>query len=320
MARKTERLLNLLIMLLVQRHFVSREKIRSILYGDQSDEAFDKMFERDKEELRSLGVPIEVGHVDNYFEDEVGYRIRPDAMALPDIELTPQEAAVVGLAGRVWEHATLAEAASDAVRKLMAAGDPVDTEALDLVAPKVNAEEPAFEVLFQAAVERTPVEFEYARTGRAASTRHLQPWGVVRFSGRWYVVGWDVVRQAERIFRISRIVGPARLSGAAGSYDIPAGIDLQAVTRRLAPAAPETTVRVRARAGTCLPLRRAANASLEQAADDDDGWDDLTLPPGAWTAEEFLPYGADVVVLEPVTLRDQIRDRLAGVVAKAGLR
>src|SRR3954447_15834535 len=97
-ARKSERLLNLLIMLLVQRHYVSKDRIRAILYPDASRDAFEKMFERDKEELRSLGVPIEVGSMDAYFEDEPGYRIRADELALPEIELAADEAAVIGLA------------------------------------------------------------------------------------------------------------------------------------------------------------------------------------------------------------------------------
>ena len=91
---KSERLLNLLIMLLVQRHFVSKERIRSILYPDSGSEAFEKMFERDKDDLRSLGVPIEVGNMDSYFDDEPGYRIRPDELQLPRIELAGDEAAV----------------------------------------------------------------------------------------------------------------------------------------------------------------------------------------------------------------------------------
>ena len=96
---------------------------RDPLPGLQHD-AFEKMFERDKEELRSLGVPIEVGSMDAYFDDEPGYRIRADEFALPDIELTADEAAVIGLATRVWEHARLAEATTEAVRKLTAAGRP----------------------------------------------------------------------------------------------------------------------------------------------------------------------------------------------------
>ena len=91
--RKTERLFNLLIMLLVQRRYVAKDKIREILYPDSSQDAFDKMFERDKEELRSLGVPIEIGNLDAYFDDEAmdlgripaseDFCIIPDALGLP---------------------------------------------------------------------------------------------------------------------------------------------------------------------------------------------------------------------------------------------
>ena len=105
---KTERLLNLLIMLLVQRHFVPKDRIRAILYPDSTDDAFEKMFERDKDDLRSIGVPIEVGQMDAYFDDEPGYRVRPDEFQLPRIELAADEAAVIGLATRVWGHARLA--------------------------------------------------------------------------------------------------------------------------------------------------------------------------------------------------------------------
>ncbi len=100
MNNKSERLLNLLILLLVSRSFVTKDRIRDVIddYRGGSDEAFEKMFERDKDELRSLGIPIEVGHLDAYFDDEVGYRIKRDAFELPQVELEPDEAAVVGLA------------------------------------------------------------------------------------------------------------------------------------------------------------------------------------------------------------------------------
>ena len=127
-ARKSERLLNLLITLLVSRTYVTKERLRSVVepYREAGDEAFEKMFERDKEELRSLGIPIEVGYVDRAFEDEPGYRIDRSAFELPDIELEPQEAAVIGLAARVWQHAGLAAATSDALVKLKAAGGASD--------------------------------------------------------------------------------------------------------------------------------------------------------------------------------------------------
>ena len=123
---KSERLLNLLILLLVSRSFVTKDRIRDVIddYRRGSDEAFEKMFERDKDELRSLGIPIEVGHLDAFFEDEVGYRIKRDAFELPQVELEPDEAAVVGLAARVWQHAGLADATSQALLKLQGGGPP----------------------------------------------------------------------------------------------------------------------------------------------------------------------------------------------------
>ena len=136
-ARKSERLLNLLITLLVSRTYVTKDRLREVVepYREAGDDAFEKMFERDKEELRSLGIPIEVGYVDRAFEDEPGYRVERSAFELPEIDLAPEEAAVIGLAARVWQHAGLAAATSDALVKLKAAGVTVDRAALDVVQP-----------------------------------------------------------------------------------------------------------------------------------------------------------------------------------------
>ncbi len=209
-ADKSERLLNLLIMLLMQQRFIAKGRVRDLLYPGSSDEAFERMFERDKDDLRALGVPIEVGQLDAYFDDEPGYRIRSDELQLPEVELSADEAQVVGLATKVWEHARLAEATSGAVRKLTAAGVPVDVGALDLVEPRLGADEPAFDAFWEAARDRQAVEFDYRRPGGETATRHLEPWGVVRYSGRWYAVGFDRDRAGERIFRLSRVQGAAR--------------------------------------------------------------------------------------------------------------
>ncbi|MEP9365097.1 WYL domain-containing protein [Nocardioides sp. CN2-186] len=316
--RKSERLLNLLIMLLVQRHFVPKERIRAILYPDMGDDAFEKMFERDKEELRSLGVPIEVGSLDAYFDDEPGYRIRPDEFALPDISLTADEAAVIGLATRVWQHARLAEATTEAVRKLTAAGVAVDETALDIAEPRLSADEPSFDVFWEATQERTPVEFDYRRAGATrTSTRRLQPWGVVRYSGRWYVVGLDTDRGEERVFRLSRVQGEARKAGAPGSYDVPAGTDVRATTVRLAPAPTSGEAVVLVRTGAGVALRRDAVSVERDVAGPDDrsGWDRLTISRGGpGVADELLGYGADVYVEAPDELRRIMVERLTAVV------
>ena len=316
--RKSERLLNLLIMLLVQRNYVAKDRIRSILYPDSSHEAFEKMFERDKEELRSLGVPIEVGNMDPFFGDEPGYRIRPDEFALPDIALEADEAAVIGLATRVWEHARLAEATTEAVRKLTALGVPLDVSALDIAQPRLTADEPSFDVFWEATQERTPVEFEYRRSGQpAAATRHLEPWGVVRYSGRWYAVGLDTDRGEERVFRLSRVEGEARKAGTPASYDIPAGTDLREIARRLAPAPTVERAVVLVRSGTGHGLRRVAESVQTSVAGPDERtlWDRLVVSrTGLGLADELLGHGADVYVEEPDSIRQAVIERLTAVV------
>ena len=316
---KSERLLNLLIMLLVQRHYVSKDRVRSILYPDSGDEAFEKMFERDKEDLRSIGVPIEVGSIDPLFEDEPGYRIRPDEFQIPDISLAGDEAAVVALAARVWEHASLAEATTEAVRKLSAFGLPVDMSALDVVQPRLTAEEPSFDVFWEASQDRTPVEFEYRRSGQVThTTRHLQPWGVVRYSGRWYAVGFDTDRDEERIFRLSRVQGAARRAGQPGSYDIPAGVDIREMAHRLAPPEPPAEpVTVLVRQDTAGGLRRAAASAETDVPGPDTAsrWDRLVLPRGGMAlADELLGHGSDVYVESPPELRKVVVARLRAVV------
>ncbi|MGY2703531.1 helix-turn-helix transcriptional regulator [Nocardioides sp. HB32] len=317
--QKSERLLNLLIMLLVQRHYVSKDRIRSILYPDSSTDAFEKMFERDKEELRSLGVPIEVGNMDAYFDDEPGYRIRPDQLALPDVQLTADEAAVIGLATRVWEHARLAEATTEAVRKLTALGIPTDVTALEIAQPRLSADEPSFDVFWEAVQERTPVEFEYRRSGAASSrTRHLEPWGVVRYSGRWYVVGFDTDRGEERVFRLSRVQGVARKNGRPGSYDVPPGIDVRATTVRLAPAPTTTRVTVLVREGSGLALRRDAEEIQPGVDGPDDltAWDRVVISRGGGVGDELLGYAADVYVEEPAHVREELVRRLTAALER----
>jgi len=314
-ARKSERLLNLLITLLVSRSYVTKERIRSVVeqYREAGDEAFEKMFERDKDELRSLGIPIEVGYLDRAFEDEPGYRIERSAFELPRIDLEPDEAAVIGLAARVWQHAGLASATSDALVKLKAAGVSVDRAMLSTVSPQLTVDEPAFEAFWSATQDRIPLEFEY-RTAASpeTSTRHLQPWGVVSYRARWYVVGLDTDRGAPRLFRLSRVQGTVRTKGRPGGYEVPEGTDIRALTESLAPAPAEHHARLVVRQGAAYGLRRQATPLSDEAPP---GWDRVEVPYGRTDAmaDEVLGYGADVVVEEPGDLRDLVIGRLRQV-------
>ena len=289
-------------MLLVQRHYVSKERIREILYADApSVDAFEKTFERDKDELRSLGVPIEVGQMDAYFDDEPGYRIRADQFALPEISLEPDEASVVALATRVWEHARLAEATTDAVGKLTAAGIELDLGALEIAQPRLTADEPSFDVFWEATLARRPVTFDYRRPGYPEPlTRHLQPWGVVRFSGRWYVVGKDTDRGEERVFRLSRVVGAGPDDRPGGVVRRPAGHRrargcTPARARRPRPRRPSSWS-ARARRPCCAVPPTDVESDVD-GPDEETPWDRLRLS-GA-QADELLAFGADLYVEGP---------------------
>ncbi|NUT34234.1 MAG: WYL domain-containing protein, partial [Hamadaea sp.] len=229
---RTERLVNLVICLLSTRRFLTAAQIAATVPGYEHDpddarehEAFQRKFERDKAELRDLGVPLEVGTA-SIFDAEPGYRIARRDYGLPEIPLAPDEAAAVGVAARLWRHAGMAAAASSGLAKLRAGGIEVDGQATLGVEPVV-AVDPAFTPLATAARERRAVVFSYRVPEQdAPATRHLQPWGVVCWRGRWYVVGHDTDRDAARCFRLSRITGSVRLTGVAGAYTPPADLDL----------------------------------------------------------------------------------------------
>lgn len=318
-AAKTERLLNLVICLLSTRRPLTKSQIRAAVpqYADNpSVEAFERMFERDKDELRDLGVPLVTTSEDPLFEDEVGYRVDRDAYALPDVAFEPDELAVVGLASRVWQQATLGAPAARALLKLRAAGVEPDSSSLIGVEPRVRTSEPAFDPLYAAVRDRTPVTFTYrtASSGEVAE-RHVEPWAVTSWRGRWYLTGHDRDRGAPRVFRLGRIEGAVRRSGKPGEYDVPPDHDARAMVGDLAQDVPDRTATLRLRGTAGQGLRRRSTV-VEEA---DEGWFRVTVPFGdaEQLGEEVASYGPDVVVEGPADVRDAVVRRLRAVVGES---
>ncbi len=309
--------MNLIFALLSTRQFLSKEQIRQAIadYRESAPQAFERKFERDKEELRELGITVEMGSNDKYFDDEPGYRIHRDDVELPDLDLTREEAAVLGLAAQVWEHAQLAQDSTTALLKLKAAGITVDPDVVRMAEPKLSAHEPAFDTIWTASTSRIPVAFDYQRPGHEPARRHVQPWGIISWRGRWYLAGFDTDRDAQRVFRLSRMIGEVELAGEAGSYTVPEGTDLNDVAAALFPAEPDRTAVLRVRRGRGQSLRRSATATRELAGDHDE----LELPYAyTWDlAAEIASYGADVVVLEPQDLREAVIARLRAALGEA---
>jgi predicted DNA-binding transcriptional regulator YafY len=315
---RTERLLNLLFALMAFDRPVPKSYLRDAIeaYKDSpSDEAFERMFERDKEELRSMGVPIETVEGADGAGGVEGYRVAADEYALPPVNLTPAELAAVGLAARVWEQAALGPAAQSAVRKLEALGVGTVVEGAVGVETRVATAEPFFPVLMEAVRSRRAVRFDYRRPGDTdAALRTVQPWGITSRRGHWYLVGHDVDRDAARVFRLSRVLGDVKAVGAAGAYDVPEGVDIASLIASASPGPDSAAARIRVRAGRAHGLRRRATA-VEAA----EGGDVLTLGYGddEALARELVGLGADVVVLEPATLRDAVVRRLSAAAGEA---
>jgi proteasome accessory factor B len=232
-ARRAERLVNLVICLLSTRQFLSAERIRQAVPGyeaadgsERADEAFKRMFERDKAELRDLGVPLETGR-NSAFDSDDGYRITRREYELPPIEFDAAEAAAVGIAARLWQSATLGEPARNALIKLRAGGTDVDASGTPGATPHIDAAEPTLPVLLEAARHARPVTFAYLKSGSGiAELRTLEPWGVLSWRSRWYVVGHDRDRDDARSFRLSRIEGDVTIFGEPGSFARPEQLDL----------------------------------------------------------------------------------------------
>ncbi|MCZ4099132.1 WYL domain-containing protein [Streptomyces sp. So13.3] len=306
---KAERLMNLALCLMNTRRPVSKRELRESIEAYHeigSDDAFNRMFERDKDDLRELGLIIEtVESVDG----DVGYLARRDRNRLPEIALDAEEAAALSLAAKVWQQARLAEAASGALQKLRAAGVPFE-DTHSALEPRIPTPEPAFEPLMVATRERRAVSFDYRKANAVRpEPRQVEPWALECWRGHWYLAGWDRDRGAVRVFRLSRISGKVRSRGGAFSAPVPDHVDVRAAVASWAGEGATATARIRLRRDSGYPLRAKAVTSEPVDAE----WDELEIPYGHGLDAWLVEFGPDVVVLEPAELRADVVDRLRAV-------
>jgi proteasome accessory factor B len=311
-AERTERLMNLVICLLHTRSFITAERLRETIpgYSDAaSDEAFKRMFERDKEDLRDLGIPLETGSLSSW-DDEPGYRIARNDYALPELTLEPDEAAAVALAARMWTSAALGATATRALRKLEAAGAEI-TALPEGLQPRVGAGGTGFPTVAEAVREGRVVTFDYrGANDTEPAPRKVEPWGVVWWHGRWYLVGKDVDKDAPRVFRLSRVASDPKTVGAAGAVSVPPNVDLTALVAANDPRDTGAMARVKVRHDHAIGLRRQTIDISHE-----DGWDIITVPcPDPHRlAEQVLAYGPDAVLLSPAEAREAVVRRLTAL-------
>ncbi|MBE6478703.1 MAG: WYL domain-containing protein [Propionibacteriaceae bacterium] len=304
--RTSERLVNLTIALLSARHWVSKDQLRELVsdYRDMSPTNFNRTFERDKKALRSLGVPIITGSDDGYFKDEPGYRISRRDFELPPVSFDSDELSALALASRVWREATAADDTISAIAKLRAAGAQVDSHRFEALAPRISASEPAFDVCWQATLDRTRIGFRY-RGGDELRT--VQPWKLTWRRGSWYLLGLDEARRAPRMFKLGRISSGPDTIGESGAFTIPAGTDVDALSRSLEPSEPDASALIAVRSGfqPWLTRRGTLTSSGIDLPEDFQCWR-IPYASGDDLAAQIAAAGPDAVVLEPDDLRAEV--------------
>ena len=313
--------MNLVIALLSTRQFLTAEQLRSAVPGyeaddgsERADEAFKRMFERDKAELRDLGIPLETGRT-SIADVEDGYRISRRDYELPTIDFDPAEAAAVGLAARLWQSATLGAPARTALMKLRAGGTALDPD-VAVSPPQVDASDPALAPLLTAVRERRVVTFQHRSggSGGEAITRHVEPWGVLSWSRRWYLVGYDLDRDAPRSFRLSRVEGSVTVTRTASTHERPVDLDMVAMVAGRSEWRREAELLVApGRAGR---LRRAA--IREEGPDGDRDRIVVDFADTRWLAREVASAGTGVEIVGPDDVVAAVREVLESTLAAHG--
>ncbi len=214
--RRTERLMCLVFLLKARgRRGITRAELRRAIddYAHcASDDAFERMLERDKRDLRDAGIELEVVQRDAWHEDEHAYVLGPDSM-MTLAPLDADELRVLALAAEAWEKGSWHALALGALHKLEVFGDDLAVAPMPRLTVNADAH---LEALRSAVRERQAVRFDYRRPGDTQpSARQLEPWGLLSRQGGWYCIGWDRDRQAVRAFRTSRITSPVQPLGPA---------------------------------------------------------------------------------------------------------
>lgn len=310
-----DRLFCLLLALLPSERGMSKadifEKVRG--YRDEfavtgATDALNKKFERDKDELKSMGIPLKTSDTEN--PADAVYFIPSDEYTF---SFTPAEFSLLTAASAVWSESAHSVEAAEARIRLLAA-DQVDSDAAHF-APRIDTHDAAYPAIADAVTKNQVVRFPYLKPGQAKyDVRTVTPLSVVNYDGRWHVLAFDHDREAERTFLLRRIVGKvsAVAHGTPARKPDPRAANL--FVRHLNELWDSLTATVRVTAGT-----KAAVALANRRGTTIDG-DIYTIHylDEAVLADELCEYGAEAIVLTPPTLRAAVIERLERLVTDHG--
>lgn len=306
--RKTERLINLTLALLATKRYLKKSEILTNVQGyEGSQDAKERMFERDKDDLRSLGIEIEVGDLDVFFEDEPGYRIPQKTYELDVPDLTGRELALLSVASNFWNDSILAPNAQSGIRKLQSLGIPASLDFEFRMKYRFENPSELLEEISKAILQKSRISFTY--DSASLKTRHLEPYRIVFWNSYWYLIGMDIDRKAIRLFKLSRFQGLVEISKKKNEFNIPTDFDVsQHLPKQDVEIIRRAVVEIRKDSGALF--RRRGKQTAEGVEFDTY---EIDYENERAFLREILWHGENIRLVEPQALRDQLLILIDGI-------
>ena len=297
-SQKTERLINLTLALLATKRYLTKSEIfKSVTGYSGSPETMERMFERDKDELRNMGVEIEVKGLDPLFEDDQGYLIRTETFQLNGNEFAADELLYLTMAANLWHDSALSNDSKAALLKIQSLSGPIEFNAINFPVVRDSESSQMLATAFEAIEKLKKLSFKYN-----GSQRSVEPLGMFMRSGFWYLVAQD--DKVIKSFKLVRV--ESKISFEDETFIKPEGFDLTAYLERYSEEEIfEAEILVRKEQAYSLRSKYSVN-------DHDSEWDLMFISYSyePELIENLLWHGQNIIVRKPQSLRDSIVSRL----------
>ena len=313
MSRKIELLINLTIALLATKRYLTKSEIFNSVDGyEGTPETKERMFERDKDDLRSLGIEIEVGSFDPLFNDEAGYKIKQEKYQFELGDISSTDVSLLSLAAEAWQAASFGDVAQKALLKLRSIGIASDEISIPGSVHKLNDGGQDLSLITKAIAQNQILNFAYLDSSMQSFARRVVPIALSTRSGYWYLSGVDQEIQEIRTFRIDRIQGEVSASQGPRDFETPVGFDASKALSH-SPTNDFAVIDVRVGKATSLRALAISTKSLGE-------WDQIRVPIFNLDsmASLVLWHGQDALVQEPDNLKELVIQHLEALVHNHG--
>lgn len=292
-SQKTERLINLTLALLASKRYLSKAEIlRNIPGYEGSPETKERMFERDKDDLRSLGIQIDVNNFDPLFEDEQGYLIKSDSFQFAENEFSKEELLLLTMAANLWHDSAVEIDSQKALLKIQSLSGPVENDMTTTPTLRITEDWQLLVSIFTAVQNKQILEFSYR-----GKKRQVNPYGLYSSNGFWYLIAFEI--NVIKSFKLVRIEGEVDLIGEKDAFEKPDNFNVGNFLKEESNSV-SLVSKLQVRKGAALSLRNKFSVK-----DLNSEWDLMDIP---YTNEQellemVLWHGTDLKLIEPAALR-----------------